>query len=373
MAYTPALPNAFDQGLIPLDVRKEYFSELIQESPFINFTGNTQDSVIQVVYLDNGSGGSTTFAFKKELDYKSTTNGFAQISGTGEDLQFFYDRIEVEKRSKADRLTGIQIVKLQTPIDVYDALKPALIKQHKRNIVYRLLKSATFDSYAGNFGSGPVVDRVQYGTDTIIGSNWNASMITAADALAGNGPTNGGVSVQAIKNMRRMAMQGGSTYEREKRINPYEQKVLKGAPAPMFVYFMSPSSFKSLEQDDDFKNYYFRSLIELPNQPTGLTGSLFRGVIDGVLIYEVEELENFQLGTDQGFARANAWNLFCGAQAFGLAWHGVPWFTQEITNHQNEVEMAYQEFRGEKAIKFPSFVNPNVSIENGIIHHIVRL
>jgi hypothetical protein len=35
--------------------------------------------------------------------------------------------------------------------------------------------------------------------------------------------------------------------------------------------------------------------------------------------------------------------------------------------------MAMLEFRGEKAIKFPSFQNEAVSIENGIIHHIVRL
>ncbi|MGN6560762.1 MAG: phage capsid family protein [Candidatus Nitrosocosmicus sp.] len=373
MAYDPSVPNAFDTSLIPYDVRSEYFTELIETSPFINFTGSTKDSVIQVVYLENGSGGSTTFSFKQELDYTKKVRGFGQISGNGQQVKFFQDKIEVEIQSFSDQLQGVQVVKLQTPIQVYDALKPSLITAHKRDVVHSLLKSATFDSYSANFGAGPVADRVQYGTDATPGANYNASMITAADALAGNVYGNGGLSVDAIKNMRRMAMQGGVVYEREKRINPYEQKTLRGAPCPMFVYFMSPSSYKSLEGDPQWNQYYNRALIELPNQPSGLNGSLFRGQIDGVLVYEVQELEKFRLGTDQGFARSNAWNLFCGAQAFGLAWHGIPWFEQEFRNMRTEVQMAYLEFRGEKPIKFPSFTNPNVAIENAIIHHIVRL
>jgi len=84
---------------------------------------------------------------------------------------------------------------------------------------------------------------------------------------------------------------------------------------------------------------------------------------------------HFKLGTDQGFARDNAWNLFCGAQAFGVMWHGSPWFAQEVTNMGTCIEMARLEFRGQKSIKFPSYrtSDAGVSIENGIIHHITRL
>jgi hypothetical protein len=244
---------------------------------------------------------------------------------------------------------------------------------HKRNITYSLLKSATFDSYGANYAAGPVIDRVQYGTDATLGANYQQSMITGADNLGGNAYGTGGLSVQSIKNMRDMAVLGGVTFEKEKRISPFMLKSREGFPYPMYVYFMSTASYKSLEADPDWKGFYNRGLIEMPNQPSSLVGSFFRGQIDGVLIYEVPELGNFKLGTAQGFANNNAWNLFCGAQAFGLVWHKEPWFVQEFTNMETIVQMAMLEFRGEKAIKFPSFTNESIPIENGIIHHIVRL
>jgi hypothetical protein len=191
--------------------------------------------------------------------------------------------------------------------------------------------------------------------------------------LAGATYSTGGLSVQGIKNLRDMAINGGQSFEIDKRISPYMLKTREGFPSPFYVYFMSTASYRSLEADPDWKGFYNRGIIETPNQPSSLSGSFFKGQIDNVLIYEVPELGNFKLGTAQGFARDNAWNLFCGAQAFGMIWHKAPWFVQELTNMETVIEMAMLEFRGEKAIKFPSFQNEAVPIENGIIHHIVRL
>jgi hypothetical protein len=369
MAYVAATPNAYDTALIPVEVRAQYFEEVLLQSPLSMFMGSTPESVIQVVYKKNGTGNTTTFSFSRELDYKSEIFDYDQITGRGQDLKFYEDTITVRQRSGTDKIQGIQLVQLNTPIDIYNALKPKLLTRHKRNIVYSLLKSATFDSYGTTFTAGPVTDRVQYGT----AGAYNANMITAADALAGNTYTNGGISVQSIKNLRDMAVQGGQSYEIDKRISPFMLKTREGFPYPMYVYFMSTLAYKSLEADPDWKGFYNRGIIEMPNQPSSLVGSFFRGQIDGVLIYEVPELASFQLGTAQGFARNNAWNLFCGAQAFGLVWHKEPWFEQEFSNMRTIVQMAMLEFRGEKAIKFPSFQNEAVPIENGIIHHITRL
>jgi len=369
MAYTAASPNAYDTALIPVEVRAQYFEEVLLQSPLSMFMGDSPESVIQVVYKKDGTGSTTTFSFSRELDYKSEIYDYDQISGKGQALKFYEDTITVRQRSRADQLKGIQLVQLNTPIDIYNALKPKLMTAHKRNITYSLLKSATFDSYGSAFTAGPITDRVQYGT----GGTYNANMITAADALAGGAYGTGGLSVQGIKNLRDMAVQGGNSFEVDKRISPFMLKTREGFPYPMYVYFMSTASYKSLEQDPDWKGFYNRGIIEMPNQPSSLVGSFFRGQIDGVLIYEVPELGNFKLGTAQGFARDNAWNLFCGAQAFGLVWHKEPWFEQEFSNMKTVVEMAMLEFRGEKAIKFPSFQNEAVAIENGIIHHIVRL
>jgi len=373
MAYTAATPNAYDTALIPVEVRAQYFKEVLLESPLSMFMGSTPESVIQVVYKKNGTGNTTTFSFSRELDYKTEIYDYDQITGRGQDLKFYEDTITVRQRSGTDKLQGIQLVQLNTPIDIYNELKPKLLTRHKRNITYSLLKSATFDSYGPAFTAGPVINRVQYGTDATAGANYNANMITAANALAGNTYNTGGLSVQGIKNLRDMAIQGGTSFEVDKRISPFMLKTREGFPYPMYVYFMSTASYKSLEADPDWKGFYNRGIIEMPNQPSSLVGSFFRGQIDGVLVYEVPELGNFKLGTAQGFARDNAWNLFCGAQAFGLVWHKEPWFEQEFSNMRTIVQMAMLEFRGEKAIKFPSFADETVPIENGIIHHITRL
>jgi hypothetical protein len=369
MSYTPNAPNAYDVDLIPREVRNQYFEEILLQSPMSMFMGNTPESVIQVIHKENGTGPTATFGFSREIDYKMEILDYDQVSGKGQQLKFYEDTIEVHLRANGDQLKGIQMTKLMTPIDVFGCLRSKLITAHKRAITYRLLKSATFDSYGPAFTAGPITDRVQYGTEGV----FNANMITAANALAGSTYNTGGTSVAAIKHLEFMATNGGQSYEIDKRISPYMLKTREGFPSPFYVYFMSPASFKSLENDPDWKNYYYRGVIEATNQPSGLTSAFFKGQIGNTLIYVVHELGNFKLGTAQGFARDNAWNLFCGAQAFGLIWHGTPWFTEERTNHGREIEMFYNEFRGQKAIKFPSFQNENVDIENGIIHHIVRL
>ncbi len=379
-AYSAAVPNAYDNTLIPREVRAQYFEEVLLSSPLSMFMGDSPESVIQVLYKKNGTGSSTTFAFSRELDYKSEITGYGQITGTGQDLKFYEDEITVTQRARSDKLQGIQLTQLNTPIDIYNALKPKLITAHKRNITYSLLKSATFGSYglgtAGtNFTLGPVTDRIAYGAPASLGGQYSASMVTGANALGAN--TNGRLTVQGIKNLRDMAVLGGVTFEKEKRISPYMMKTREGFPYPMYVYFMSTESYKWLESDAAWSNFYNRGIIELPNQPSNLVGSFFRGQIDGVLIYEVPELSNFILkaGTGGGatFTQDTGWNLFCGAQAFGLVWHKEPWFVQEFTNMETTVQMAMLEFRGEKAIKFPSFTDETKPIENGIIHHLVRL
>jgi hypothetical protein len=382
MAYTAAFPNAYDTNLIPVEVRAQYFEEVLLQSPLSMFMGSTPESVIQVVYKKNGTGNTTTFSFSRELDYKSEIFDYDQITGKGQDLKFYEDTITVRQRTGTDKIQGIQLVQLNTPIDIYNALKPKLLTRHKRNITYSLLKSATFDNYGPAYTAGPVTDRIQYGTNTA----YDANMITAAGnipamnfAAAGYPDATGGLTVAGIKKLRDMAVQGGQSFESNKRISPFMLKTREGFPYPMYVYFMSTESYKSLEADPDWKGFYNRGIIEMPNQPSSLVGSFFRGQIDGVLIYEVPELSNFKLGNAQGFGGGGAltatfaWNLFCGAQAFGLVWHKEPWFEQEFSNMRTIVQMAMLEFRGEKAIKFPSFQNEAISIENGIIHHIVRL
>jgi hypothetical protein len=364
MAYTPVTPNAYDTSLIPQEVRNQYFEEILLLSPLSMFMGDSPESVIQVIYKKDGTGPTTTFAFSREIDYKNPIFGYDQISGRGQNLKFYEDTISVVKQAIPDILKGIQITQLNTPIDVYNAMKPRLQTAHKRNLVYSLLRSATVDAYP-NLGVGPVANRVLYGNSDA----YNASITAAVAAMSGVLPTQSGLSVKGIRKLRDMAILGGNTFEADKRISPYMLKTREGFASPFYVYFMDTPSYQSLTKDDDFKGFFNRGTIEMPNQPSGLMGSFFKGQIDNVLLYEVPELGNFQVTS----TNTASWNMLCGAQAFGLVWHKEPWFTQEFSNHNTIVEMAIHEMRGQKSIMFPSFQNESVLVENGIIHNLVQI
>lgn len=369
MAYAASQPNAYDTSLIPTKVRAEYFEETLLESPLSMFMGDSPESVIQVLNIPNGSGTSTDFAFSRNIDYKNPTIGYGQITGSGQTMKFYTDRISVQQQSLADKLYGIELTKLTTPIAVYDRMKPLLQTAHKQNITYSLFKSATIDTYnTGAGGNGPVANRALYGG---LEASYNASIAAGVAALpAATFAGKGGITVAGIRLMRDKAIYGGTTFESEKRITPYMLKTEKGFASPYYVYFMDTPSYVTLQLDPEWALYSSRGFKEMANQPTALSGSFFKGQIDNVLIYEVPELGNFQIVSG---GQTASWNLFCGAQAFGLVWHKEPWFTQEWSNHNTVVEQAVIEIRGQKSIMFPSFSNEANLVENGIIHNFVRI
>lgn len=366
--------NGFDNALIPVEVRNKYFEEVLLLSPLSVFMGDSPESIIQVLYKKDGTGPTSTFSFSRELDYKNIIFGYDQISGKGQNLAFYEDTISVNQGAIVDVIKGIQLTQLVTPIDIYNAMKPKLQTAHKRNIVYSILQSATTAYCPNNAGiigtTGPVASRAIYGVPGH--TAYNANPQTAIAAMDGHTPTTAGLSVAGIRALRDLAITGGQgvgSFETEKRISPFMLKSRDGFPSPFYAYFMDTASYASLQADSAWAGFYNRGVIEMPNQPSSLMGSFFKGQIDNVMIYEVPELGNFQ----QTFTNTVSWNLFCGAQAFGMMWHKEPWFTQEFTNHNTVVEMAMIEHRGQKAIMFPSFANTANNIENGLIHHFVQI
>lgn len=368
MSYTPNSPNAYDKGLIPTKVRAQYFQEILLASPLSMFMGSSPTSMIQVVNQENGNGPTSTFSLLRELDYKNPIKGYEQISGKGQNLKFYTDTINIEKLAWADKLNGIQLTKLYTPINVFDALKPSLQLVHKQALTFEILRAATTDNYPV-VANGPVDNRVVYS-----GAAYNANMDTAITAMnAGPKYDENGVSVDGIMELRDIARNGGkASYRQEKRITPYQMETKRGFPAPRYVYMMDPPSYRKLAKDPQFAAQFNRGVIESSDQPSILNGGYYRGRIDDVYLYEVPELGDFRFKTADSSVTAS-WNLFCGAQAFGVIFRGAPWFTTEYTNHDTVVEMAVHEMRGQKALKFPSYQDEAVNIENGIIHHFARI
>lgn len=368
IAYTPAVPNAYADSEIPIHVRAEFFKEVLLETNLSPFMGADEQSIIQVVRKPNGTGPTETFNFSREIDYKNPIKGYEQISGKGQQLKFYSDRAEVEFQALPAVLKGVQIVNMNTPIPVFDQLRPRLLTATKRNLVYSILNAATHLNYPDRAANGPVAERVVYGTRDA----YSASIDTAVGAMGDPDIDGSGLSVEGLKKMRDIAVTGGLSYQAEKRISPYMLKTEMGTPSPFYAYFADTASIKSLEADPLWKDQFNRGMIEGPFQPSLFRGSYYKGQIGNILIFEMPELGDFRV-TSGG--KTAAWNLFCGAQALGLVWHKEQWFGEEWTNMRTCVEMAVMEMRGIKALKFPSFKADNeaVLIDNGIIHNLVRI
>jgi hypothetical protein len=363
--YSPLSPNAYDQDLIPKDVRAKFFREIIAASPLFKFMGKTELSVIQVTDKDNGSGPTSNFTVFRELDYKNPIKGYDQISGKGQNLKFYDDRVEVTKYAWPARLRGIQLTKLYTPVDVFGELRPALQRLQKRNWIYEILKSATFDNYPDRTG-GPVDNRALYS-----GAAYNASIDTAVGAMGNADYTASGGNVDDILFMRDIARNGGKgAYRAEKVISPYEMEMKDGFADPKYILFLDPAAYRKIAKDPQIQNQVARGVLEASDQPSLLRGAPFRMRIDDVLVYEVPELGDFRVTAN---GKTAAWNLFCGAQAFGAIFRGMPWMTTEYSDHDTNVEMALHEIRGQKALKFPSYEDESTLIENGIIHYFTRI
>ncbi|CAK9254197.1 unnamed protein product [Sphagnum jensenii] len=258
MAYTPFLPNQFDQNLIPVDIRAKYFEEYLGLSPFTTFMGSSPEDAIQIFETNNGDGLSYRVSFRKDLNYQNPIIGFDQAEGAEQAVQIFYDEISLQLRRFVDVLMGVPLVRKATPIDVYGTLRPLLLNAQRRNLVLSLLNAACGSPAVGGIytsalagGNGPTVDRVIY-----------------AAAGGGSPASYNAVINTAVNNMGAVGAAGSG-----------------------------------LSND---------------NQPEGISGARYRGMVEGVMIYECPELNRFAVTSTGGNNITASWNLFLGAQAFEI-------------------------------------------------------
>ncbi len=365
MAYTAATPNAYDNALIPFKIRQQYFEEYLGLTPLTVFMGTSASDAIQVFETGNGEGLSYRVPFRKDLNYETPVIGYNQAAGAEQQIQVFEDEIKLNLLRFVDVLMGVPLTKKYTPIDIYEMMRPLLINAQKRNLVKSIFDAATTGLYnSASGGNGPGENRVIYGTKA-----HNASIYTAVGTMNGAATHAGdGLSVQHLRDLKSLAINGGTTYEAEAKIKPIELKSKRGFPEETYVYLMDPASYKSLAGDPAWSDFVYRGVIQSADQPEGLSGARYRGTVEGVMVYECPELARYRVTNTQ----TAAWNLFLGAQAFGLAWAQRPWFEMEQRDFNLNVAMAACEIRGQKAMMFPSFQNTANLVERGIIHSFVR-
>lgn len=371
MAYDPFLPTGVDKLLIPKEVRGPYFEEVLTTTNLSQWMGKNPTSIIQIDKKEMGTGSTLSVPFSSEIDYENPIMGdFAQLSGKGETLKFYSDTVTVQSQALVDKMVGVRFMQLDTPIKAFEALRPRLLIAHRRNIVSSLLKSATTGAYPNFAASGPTVNRVIYGSKAYPG---NGFIQTGIDSMVSGGAYNqDGLSVDGIRKLRDYAIQGGATFEADKRIAPTDLQTHEGGWVATYLYFMDTTSYRALNADPKWAQFYYRGVVENPYQPSGISGAFFKGMIDNVMIYEVPELGKLQQKSTD-LAITVSWNMLVGAQAWFLLWGKPPEFEVEWSNMKNNIEMALMEIRGQKSLMLPSKSNPAVLVENGIIHHFVSV
>ncbi len=237
MAYNPAIPNSFDTNLIPFKVRERYFSEYIGLSPLSFFSGTDETSAIQIFEMNSGEGMSYRVAFKKEIDYDHPTVGFDQMEGQEQQISFFEDEIKLDIRRFADRLMGVALTKQMTPINVYEALRPALLRAAQRNLVKSILSAGTVDLY-DSATQGPVKARALYA-----GVAYNETIKTGVTSMTGATNDKSGLSVKHIRKLAAMAKAGGTSFEEESLIKPVQLTSKRGFPEETFIYLIDPELY----------------------------------------------------------------------------------------------------------------------------------
>lgn len=366
MTYSPAIPNRFDENLIPVKIRESYFEEYIGLTPLTSFMGTSPQSAIQVFEIKSGEGTSYRVSSRNELDYENPIMGFNQASGAEQQVEILYDEIRIDLRRFVDQLMGTTLVKQMTPIDVYNTLRPLLLNVTRRNLVKSMLDAATIDLYIPAV-NGPSENRCVYA-----GAKHSAKITEAVKDMTGATPDKNGLSVDHIRELKRLAVSGGTKYEIEAKIRPVEIKTKKGFPEELYVYLIDTNSYQSLVKDPAWDKFVYRGVIQGDNQPEGLSGARYRGMVEGVMIYECPELARYRVKGSTGNNIAS-WNLFLGAQALGIVWAKRPWFEMEHRDFNLNVAMAVCEMRGQKALCFASRQDKNKVIEKGLIHSFVQI
>jgi hypothetical protein len=367
--YNSTSPNAYDKGLVPTEVRNQYFEELLLASPLSSFMGETSSAMIQVVHKKKGTGLTTTFQLLRELEYKTSVTGYDQYSGKGHQIKFYSDTLKLDQDFIGAKLEGLSLTELTTPIDVFNAIRPEVLKAHKQKVTFKILESATFKNYDNIATQGPSNNRVIY-SGTV--RHNDGTILSSIDNMGAATPDESGAKVADFLALREIAINGGKDkYREEKRISPYQIENTRQWISPFFCLFIDTKTMNSLRLDPNWTAQERRGVIESPYQPSIIKGGMLRGMIENIYVYEVPELGDFRIANGDGSKKV-AWNLFCGAQAFGLAWSGTPWLDPEYSNHREDYELGLFDLRGQKVLKFPSYQDETKEIENGLIHYFTR-
>jgi hypothetical protein len=371
-----AEPVFFSSDLAMKKVLPQFYAEYVNENDFSPFMGGSDYPIHVRDALGKGQGDQVFFSLLDALDPDQVSINMQQAIGTGQKQVIHADEVRINQLRITAALEGVRLTEQRTPLDLFGALRPQVLTAVQQRLRNDFLESAHLSSSTAA-GSAPSVHRSLFGNTTKAKpyGQWNTKIDTALGACGDED----GMTVRHILELRAMAMLGGSPAAAsagaigkpplEKKLRPSKILMKSGIKEEKFVLLLSTRAFMVLSQDEEWKSYGpTRGVIESSLQPSIISGSRYRGDINGVMIYEFPELERNTYPAKGKDARDVLESLFMGAQAFGLCMAGRSDFSSEYMDHGNIYELCHIEQRGQTMLTFESSKSPGTFIENGLIH-----
>lgn len=376
MAYPPSGPiGGINQNLFPIKVNDEFYKEWVKITPLSNLMGSEMNRPIYRHKLKDGEGLQFRVGRLSALDYKNPVVGLDQRRGATQQQQVDYDFVDTKSQSFPVRLEGSNIVKLGTPIKLPGSVRPQLVEACERNFNYDLFNAMTTDIYTDTATQKPSYDRAIFSGYAPNRATYNAlaGLTTALNGFGAATYNGSGMNAKLILSAKGVAERGGQAGTVEHAIRPAYMKTRSGWPMNDYILLLNPSCLQTLLDDPLFMSTTMaRGTVIESDQPQAIHGADYIGKFFGTHIYLCNDLINYEVVSQDGNKRG-AWNILMGAAAMTAGWHEYTNIAESTDVIERIQIFTTHEQRGQKALRFPSKVDPTQRIEQGIVHVFARI
>lgn len=389
--------SIFDSYFHERNLIKPYLEEYVRRTPWEQFIGNSQDSIIFKKTEPKHKGDTIVFPIQQLFD-PTVVYGLGQLTGQGDTITTTYDKIEIDLWHNLVYLQGMEMEELRVDVNLdqmwarqlFDAAArtnkkhliqrfglaftpadPAFLKiKYKYSDLVNNMKACAIDDPAGISSQRVVFGKDRAAGNTVGDSIANAVMTSAVDDALG---------VNHLRLLKKLAKQGSrpGNANKEAPLRPTKIMNMKGFPMDRFVYVTGLEGGYSIKQDPLWSALAVRPFIESPDQPSMINGADYLGMVDGIHVYEDEEFDEYNIENADG-AKIN-YGVLLGGAAIGYGIYKTPFVDSEAGNINSSLTIAHKEYSGMKVLKYPSKsdlsqkgTNP-LKVESGVIHSFTRL
>lgn len=398
MSLTYTRDNTYQVDLFEKKILNKYFLEYMNNGAFGKFASAGKNSVICLENHQKHAGDTVVIEQYQNQNARLVFDD-EQLAGNEQKMIRVSDNVKLNHFRYGVPVFNKTFQEVQLNVDLMAQARQDLLNKmtpifnqsvigsfacaFRGAQVDNVLKNLTYSDYVDRILASPL-DQLNGGMSrsrVLIGTNYLTTQATMEAALViGNLPiADHKPSVRQIIEMARLARTGRSKpitggpqfTSQEAAIQPHSITFKNGYADRKYVLFVSPTYYVELTKDPEWQAQVSRGYMESGDQPTILYGSDYKGMIGGVMIIEIPELDNMLITNAAG--NVYAYSILCGAGAVFRPIVGTPQLRMRSDDYDYINGIAHVEVSGIKVPKYPSksigVIGNNANLtENGLIH-----